>query len=128
MVQKNWHHLFKQNFTNKNLYAMTIEKKDYEFLLLAARFCNKIDNYVSFLGLNVREVDELKEDTLQFAYVLTNLDHYSTCIESFTQHKIQNMRITFSHLVQSCRNSKNYTIQIGLDLGIEIPVYAFQAN
>jgi hypothetical protein len=59
---------------------------------------------------------------------LTNLDHYSTCIEGITKNKIQNMRIAFSHLMQSCKNSKNYKMQIGLDLGIELPVYAFQPN
>jgi hypothetical protein len=107
---------------------MTIEKKDYEFLLITARFCNKIDSYVSFLGLCEQEVDELKEDTLLFAYVLTNLDHYSTCTEGITRNKIQNMRIAFNHLVQLCKNNKNYTVKIGLDLGIEIPVYAFQPN
>jgi hypothetical protein len=107
---------------------MTIEKKDYELLLLIARFCNKIDNYRSFLELSEQEVDELKEDTLLFAYVLTNLDHYSTCIEGITRNKIQNMRITFSHLVQLCKNNKNYTVKIGLDLGIEIPIYAFHLN
>ena len=107
---------------------MTIEKKDYEFLLLAARFCNKIDNYISFFGLCEQDVHGLKEDTLLFAYVLTNLDHYCTCIDGITMNKIQNMRIAFCHLAQSCRNNKNYTMQIGLDLGIEIPLYAFQPN
>ena len=107
---------------------MATEYEDQEFLLRSVKFCNKIDKYISLFGLDEMDVEELKNDTVLFAYVITNLDHYSTCVESFTKHKMQNMRLTFSHLAQSCKNSKNYTVQIGIELGIEIPVYAFLAN
>jgi hypothetical protein len=107
---------------------MTIEKQDYEFLLLSSRFCNKIDNYISLFNISDQELDELKEDTLQLVYFLINPGHHSTSAEHFTNHKLRNMRIAFSHLTQLCRSSKNYTVQIGLELGIEFPVYAFRLN
>jgi hypothetical protein len=107
---------------------MSIEKRDYEFWLQAARFCGKIDNYTSLFNISDFELDELREDTIQFAHILSNIQHHSIRNEGLTNNKLQNMRIVFSHLAQLCRNSENYTVQIGLDLGIEVPVYAFRAN
>jgi hypothetical protein len=105
-----------------------IERKDYEFLLLTTKFCNKIENYRSALNLDLADVEQLKSDNELFAYVFSSKSKYSSCIESFARYKIQNMRVNFNHLAQCCKNSKNYTIAIGTDLGIEIPVFAFQAN
>jgi hypothetical protein len=105
-----------------------IEKRDYEFLLLAAKFCNKIDKYARLLDLNGNEVEELKDDNRLFNYVFENSDDYGSFTESFSKHKIQNMRINLSHLAQCCKNSKRYTVEIGRDLGIELPVHAFLPN
>ena len=107
---------------------MIAEKTDHRFLLRSVKFCNRIEKYTSLLGLKKDEIEELRNDTILFAYQLTNLDHYSSCTDGCTKRKLDNMKACLSHLAQLCKNSKNYTVQIGLDLGIEIPVHAFLAN
>jgi hypothetical protein len=103
-----------------------IERKDYEFLLMAEKFCTKVTQYADLLGLNAGEVESLKNESHYFQSVF--LGDPDSTREEFSQHKIQNMRINLSHLAQCCKNNPNYTVPIGLDLGIEIPVYAFLAN
>jgi hypothetical protein len=103
-----------------------IERKDYEFLLMAEKFCTKVDQYTDLLGLNTDEVESLKNETHYFQSVFWGGPDSPG--EEFSQHKIQNMRINLSHLAQHCKNNPNYTIPMGIDLGIEIPVYAFLAN
>ena len=107
---------------------MVAEKKDQDFLLLSVQFCNKIDQHISLLALNEADVAELKDDTRLFACLFSNLDHYSTCFEDFTREKMNNMQLALSHLALACKNSKNYTWQMGVELGIEIPVHSFMGN
>jgi hypothetical protein len=108
--------------------AIFIERKDYELLLVVAKFCGKIDSYSSLFNLDEHEIDELKNDSLLFAYVFSNSGNYSSFTESFTKCKIQNIRVRLSNISQACKNHSHYTVAIGMDLGIEIPVYAFHPN
>ena len=105
-----------------------MERKDYEFLLLVNKFCNKIDIYCNQLNLDEKEVEELKNDIVLFSFLFANNEDFTSYMDSFSIYKIRNMRISLSHLAQRCKNSKNYSISIGMDLGIEMPVYAFQPN
>ena len=108
--------------------ALIIERKDYNFLLIALNFCEKIDTYTEYLGLDEDEVETFKNGANLFSFVFSNNGKYNSCAESFTRYQIENLRINLSYLAQSCRNSPNYSISIGQELGIEVPIYAFQAN
>ncbi|MDB5282101.1 MAG: hypothetical protein JWO06_1176 [Bacteroidota bacterium] len=108
--------------------AIIIERKDYNFLLIALKFCDKIDNYIELLGLDEDAVEEFKGANALFSFVFNNGENYKSCAESFTRYQIDNMRINLSYLAQSCRNSPNYTIGIGQELGIEVSVFAFLPN
>ena len=105
-----------------------IKGEDYNFLLIAVKFCEKIDRYVELLGLDEDEVEAFKNANNLFSFVFNNKEKYASCAESFTRYQIENLRINLSYLAQSCRNNPNYSIAIGHDLGIEVPVYAFHAN
>jgi hypothetical protein len=108
--------------------VILIEREDYEFLLLSGKFCSKIDRYLELLDLGWERIQTFKNDNRELVHVFNNSKQFQSCIESFKRFKIKNMRRDFLSLVQSCKQSKNYTSDIGLDLGIEVPIYTFQPN
>src|SRR5579862_2958877 len=106
-----------------------IERSDYEFLLMAEKFCRKIDSYTGIFDLDMYELENLKDESRFFSNIfLVQSSSAPVQPDSFTRSKIQNMRINLSHLAQNVKNNPNYTVAIGTDLGIEIPVYAFLPN
>lgn len=105
-----------------------MERNDYQFLLKVMKFCNKIDQYAPLLDLDAVEVDDLKNESRLLAHVLNHSRGYSSCLESFEICKIQNLQTNLTHLAWCCKNSPNYTIEIGKELGIELSVYAFLSN
>jgi hypothetical protein len=113
---------------NPIVMATFIQREDYDFLLLSEKFCSGIHKYATVLGLDPLDVETFKDDCAVLAFFFDNSQQYSCCGESFTRYKVSNMRIDFSRLAQICRNSRNYTVSIVAELGIELPVYAFQAN
>ena len=108
--------------------ATLLERSDYTFLLLALKFCNKIDSYVEFLCLDEDEVEALKNANEEFSFVFNNKEKFGSCTNSFIRHQIASLRINLCYIAHRCRNSPNYSKAIGRDLGIEIPVFTLQAN
>jgi len=97
-----------------------IEKEEYDFLLCSARFCEKIDRYSGLLNLNQAEVNAYKNENDLFNYVFANNSSYGSLAESFVRYKMGSMQELFYDLVSKCRSSRNYTWQIGAELGIII--------
>ena len=95
-----------------------IERDEYEFFLRSVKFCDKIDNYRSLLGLDPAEVDSYKSENELFNYVFAHKSTYGTLAESFMRYKISNMQSLFYDLSAKCRDSRNYTERIGAELGI----------
>jgi hypothetical protein len=95
-----------------------IERDEYEFFLRSVKFCDKIDNYRSLLGLDPAEVDSYKSENELFNYVFAHKSTYGTLAESFMRYKISNMQSLFYDLSSKCRSSRNYTERIGAELGI----------
>jgi hypothetical protein len=108
--------------------AIFMEREEYEFLLRAVKFCDKVDNYMNLLDLDPVEVHEFKTDNELFNYVFANQENYGSLAESFTRYKINNLQLKFSELMCACKYSKNYTAQIGDDLGLNVAVPSLDPN
>ena len=98
--------------------SIFLERDEYEFFLQSVKFCDKIDNYSALLGLDPVEVDSYKSENELFKYVFAHKANYGTLAESFIRYKISNIQSLFFDLSSKCKNSGNYTEQIGGDLGI----------
>ncbi|MDB5281914.1 MAG: hypothetical protein JWO06_989 [Bacteroidota bacterium] len=108
--------------------ATKIEGPDYNFLLIASNFCDKIDFYTELLGLDDNMVQTFKNGNRIFSFVFEKKEKYASCDENFTRFQIESLRINLSYLARCCRQSPNYSLLIGHDLGIEVSEYAFHAN
>ena len=107
--------------------ATFIERKDYNLLLIALKFCRQIDIYSDLLGLDDELVEGIKRQNELFAFIFKNNSPRNSD-EKFNTSQVDNLRISLSYLAQRCRKSPNYSMQIGQDLGIEVSTYAFQYN
>jgi hypothetical protein len=108
--------------------AIMIRESDYNFIVSSDNFCNNIDKYSSVLNVNPVFLTAYKEENQLLIYVFNNAGKYSSYAESFIQYKTQKMRPSFAELATACKNSSNYNMTIGEELGLEIPVYAFGYN
>lgn len=114
-------------------------------------YCDKIGNYS--LGLDVLDIAKIKADRLYLGYEIETRDKYIAYGESWTSHEqalihgVDNgsisvppplptlavaptgvhagMRDRFSNIAADSKKSTNYTVSIGIDLGIEATVTPF---
>ena len=96
--------------------TMIFEAEDENFIQRAVKFCNGIDKYTGILGLNAKEVEELKGDVNMAAYITTRYPHFTP---AFIQYNIQSLRDRYAELCTACLRSKKYNRYMGIELGME---------
>ena len=96
--------------------ALIFEADNDRFIKQAAGFCTAVDKYTEILSVNVSEIDSLKSEINMAMYVSSN--KLSLPI-SFIRYNINELRTRFAHICNACRRSKQYTNEIGIDLGLE---------
>ncbi len=105
-----------------------INREQYDLLINMERFCNRIEQYLEPLGLDSIQVCSFKTDNKMFKQLFGSPVEYDRSVEQFVYKKLENMQLQYESLKTACKNSKKYTLSIGLDLGIEEDFMAFSAN
>jgi hypothetical protein len=105
-----------------------IRESDYNFLLSSEQFCNTINKYSSVLDVNEDDLHAYQEDNRLLIYVFHNAGKYPSYAESFLRYKTQKMRSSYMLLASACRNSYNYNLSIGKELGLEATAEIFSYN
>src|SRR5688572_28700079 len=108
--------------------AVFIKSEDFDFIMRVTKFCEKIDDHASRLGLNRELVEVFKSENELLIYVFSNEDQYKSCSQSFIQIKINAMRKSYEEFTSLCMRSRNYTIAIGEELGFEEACVPFDPN
>ncbi len=105
-----------------------VDERDYEFFLKVDKFCRNIDPYMEQLSLAAVEVENLKNDSWIFEYMMLEKGPvlFKSNEDQFLRSRLNNMKLAYSNLVQACKNSKSYSIGTGVILGIEVPYYELQ--
>jgi hypothetical protein len=98
-----------------------LESDNRKFLLQSVKLNRAIDKYKQLLGLDPSEVALFKNDVELFLYVS---GRYRSFAESFILYNIDTMRQRLLRMIICCTRSKNYTTQIGEELGIETPLHS----
>lgn len=94
-------------------------KKDLiDFLRTSRTFCRQIDKYSAQLGLDNLRVQDYKYNSRLFAS-MSSPQTDDAWDEKLVRNQLENLHIQFAHLAHECKNSKNYSITIGIELGIE---------
>jgi hypothetical protein len=97
-----------------------IDKKDIrELLAEAKKFCNNINRYVKALGLTKREVETFIVDVELLRYIVDNDQSFT---ENFICYNAISIQSRLTDLIVECTLSENYTLEMGKELGIEIPL------
>jgi hypothetical protein len=96
--------------------ALIFEADNDRFIKQAAGFCTAIDKYTEILSVNVGEINNLKSEINMATYVTSNKLSLPV---SFSRYNINELRACFAHICNACRRSKQYTNEIGIDLGLE---------
>jgi len=136
------------------MLATVIRRPDEDFESQLVTFCSKIDGYVVTLGLDPLKVAAVKADLKLFTYILLVHDLFETFGQDVTAYKdllrhgkneellgaiptppampvpvppvtLAKMQKRFADLIQDCVRSKNFTTNIGEDLGIIAPSTPF---
>lgn len=95
-------------------------KKDfYDFLRTSKKFCRQVDKYSAILGLSEKDIDNYKNDNRFLASITSPEKMDDAWDEKWMHNKVENLHVAFAHLVHVCKNSPNYSVEIGIELGIE---------
>lgn len=98
------------------------------FLDKAIRFCENIDAYIEILGLDPIKVTAFKGNQMLLDFALRNQVHFSGFNENSLDNGVANLEISLQDLIEQCKKSKNYSLIIGKELGIEEPLDAGNDN
>jgi hypothetical protein len=105
-----------------------IEFEDYELLKQSSLFCEKVNDYVQLLGLDLMQVENFKCEYQDMVLLLSESEIIHENDINFIRTRLQNFKVSFSFLAQVCRNSERYTNFIGGDLGLENNVVNLNCN
>ena len=109
---------------------LALKKEDCEFLLNFSKFCNRIEWYIDALELNSEVLYAFKAQNTMLSDIMEHCDYWDADLENLFSITIENLRVAFNQLTLLCKCSPNYTIDIGVYLGIEDieTFYQFSAN
>jgi hypothetical protein len=114
----------------KSQFMLALKKEDCEFLLTFSKFCNRIEWYIDPLGLNSDVLYIFKDQSMMLSDIMESCDYWDADLEKLFAVTIENLKTVFQQLSLLCKCSPNYTIDIGVYLGIEVieTFYQFSAN
>jgi hypothetical protein len=109
---------------------LALKKEDCEFLLGFSQFCNRIEWYMDELDLNSEVLYAIKSQNLMLRDIMGNCEYWDADLENLFTVTIENLKIAFQQLTLLCKCSPNYTIDMGVYLGIEVidTFYQFSPN
>jgi hypothetical protein len=94
-----------------------VQNSDKEFMEQALKFYRNIDKHGPLLEIDQKELEAFKNDIKILLFVADK--RYRSFTEHFISYIIITLRKRLNQLFTSCTNSKNYTKQIGKELGIK---------
>ncbi|MDB5281576.1 MAG: hypothetical protein JWO06_651 [Bacteroidota bacterium] len=106
---------------------LAIKREDCEFLLSSTKFCNNIGRYFMLLDIDLTLLSQYLT-THQLLSSLLLGKYTGPAADYYISHKIREMKSVFNDLVDLCRWNENYTLSIGMELGIEEEMFGFSAN
>ena len=98
---------------------LALKKEDCDFLLSFSKFCNRIEWYVDTLDLNSEVLYNFKAQNTLLSEMMGSCDHWDSDLVNLFEVTIDNLRTAFKQLTLLCKCSPNYTIDMGVYLGIE---------
>ena len=109
---------------------LALKKEDCEFLLTFSKFCNRMEWYIDTLDLNGEVLYAIKSQNTMLSDIMTNCESWDAELEDLFTVTIENLKMAYQQLILLCKCSPNYTIDIGVYLGIEVidTFYAFSEN
>jgi hypothetical protein len=109
---------------------LALKKEDCDFLLSFSKFCNRLEWYVDILDLNSEVLYAIKSQNTMLSDIMASCEYWDTDLENLFEVTIENLKTAFQQLTLLCKCSPNYTIDIGIYLGIEVidTFYSFSAN
>jgi hypothetical protein len=109
---------------------LALKKEDCEFLLSFSKFCNRIEWYIDTLELNGELLYTFKSQNTMLSDIMENCESWDNDLQNLFAITIDNLRVAFRQLTLLCKCSPNYTIDIGVYLGIEDieTFYQFSVN
>jgi hypothetical protein len=109
---------------------LALKREDCEFLLSFSRFCNRVEWYVDILDLNSEVLYAVKSQNTMLSDIMGNYEYWDPELEDIFANTMENLRIAFQQLTLLCKCSPNYSIDIGVYLGIEVidTFYQFSVN
>ena len=96
--------------------AIIFDLDDDRFIQQAVKFCSTIDKYTDQLGVNAEEVATLKGDVKMAVFISANRDSLPL---SLIRHTMTELRTQLANICNACRNSRQYTHEIGIEQGLE---------